>query len=75
MPGTIRTVGYALNGFAIGYTSGDHHVWKSEVDIQPMSACGNTAVFDVNFLLRDKSGNIDDRYGGWVDVLVIADLV
>ena len=29
----------------------------------------------VEFLLRDSSGNIDDAFEGWVDVLVIANLV
>jgi len=66
----------AIKGFVIGYTDGDHHVLKEEVRVHPgsVSINGATVDFRVDFLLRDSSGNIDDRYGGQVDVVVMADL-
>ncbi len=74
-PSRVRTAHAAIKGFSIGYTDSDHHIYQAEVDIDMASVIGPTVNFFVDFLLRDSSGNIDDRYGGWVEVLVIADLV
>ena len=72
----VRVADVAIKGFVIGYTDGDHHVLTEEVRVHPgsVSVTGPTVDFRVDFLIRDSSGNIDDRYGGSVDVLVMADL-
>src|SRR3954452_22502291 len=63
----------ALKGFAVGYTDGDHHVWRQEVDIDITGIRNNAVDVAVDLLLRDSSGNIDDRFDGSVEVLVIAE--
>jgi hypothetical protein len=70
----VRTANAAIKGFRIGYTDSDHHIYQMEVDVDMSSIVGPTVNFHVDFLFRDSSGYIDDRYGGWVEVLVIADL-
>ena len=63
----------AINGYSIMYNNNDHHVLAQKIDIDPPRVVGNTVFVDVNFLLRDSSGNIDDPFSGFVDVTVIAD--
>ncbi|CCH53132.1 hypothetical protein BN8_02203 [Fibrisoma limi BUZ 3] len=72
-PSNVRTAQIALNGFDIRYTDGDHHILRQLVDISEPTISGNSVSYRVSFLLRDGSGNIDDRYEGFVDTLVIAD--
>jgi hypothetical protein len=65
----------AIHGFDIGYTDGDHHVLRAKLDVSnvQIDQLDSQAVrFDVRYLFRDSSGNIDDRFNGWVDVLVFA---
>jgi hypothetical protein len=64
----------ALKGFNIGYTDGDHHIFRQEVDVDVIGIRNNAVDIAVDFLLRDSSGNIDDRFDGSVEVLVLADL-
>jgi|SRR6185369_7024176 hypothetical protein len=64
----------ALKGFNIGYTGGDHHIFREEVDVDITGIRNNAVDIAVNFLLRDSSGNIDDAYDGSVEVLVLAEL-
>jgi hypothetical protein len=73
----IRIADIAINGWDISYRNGDHHLLQQKIDcliesIVP-SGSGSTVNFRVDLLLRDSSGNIDDPFGGYVDVLVIAD--
>ncbi|MGA0556512.1 hypothetical protein ACO2Q8_07675 [Larkinella sp. VNQ87] len=71
---SIRRAEAALKSFNLGYTGEDHHVWRQEIEIRNVRIeAGNAVCFDVDFLIRDSSGNIDDRYNGWVDVLVMAE--
>ncbi|MBO0358735.1 hypothetical protein J0X19_12320 [Hymenobacter sp. BT186] len=72
-PSTVRTAQIALNGFDVQYTDGDHHILRQIVDIGEPRINGNAVTYDVKLLLRDGSGNIDDRYHGTVDTLIIAD--
>lgn len=62
----------AINGFDIGFTQSDHHLFREQVDVST-AINNNTVVVTVNFSLRDSSGTFDDAYGGFVDVLVIVD--
>ena len=62
----------AINGFDIGFTQSDHHLFREQVDA--VTAINNNTVnVTVNFALRDSSGTFDDAYNGFVDVLVIVD--
>lgn len=74
-PSSVRSAHVALNGFDVRYSDGDHHILRQIVDISDPRINGNAVSYDVTFLLRDGSGNIDDRYEGTVDTLIIADTV
>lgn len=71
----IRTAGAAINGFDVSFNNGDHNLLREKVDISPVTVSGRNATFTVNMLLRDSSGNIDDPYSGFVDVMLIADTI
>ncbi len=62
-----------LKGFQIGYTNGDHHVLRQEIDLDVVRINNNTVTVAADFLLRDSSGNIDDPFNGFVQCVVIAD--
>lgn len=72
----VRSAAVALNGFSIGFNNGEHPILKQEINIRQSDVRiqGNTVEFTVDFLMLDASGNIDDPFGGYVDVLVIADV-
>ena len=69
----VRHASTALSGFHIGYTDEDHEIYQLQIDVDTGGINGNNVNFHVDFLLRDSSGRIDDRFHGWVEVLVIAD--
>jgi len=71
----VRVAEVVLNGFDISFDNGDHHFKRLAIDCNLNSIMTNLVNFQVHTLLRDDSGNIDDPYGGWVEVMVIADLV
>jgi hypothetical protein len=64
----------ALNGFDVQFTDGDHHVFREVIDARIATVSNNTVTVGVSYLLRDSSGNIDDRYHGRVDALVLAEV-
>jgi len=74
-PSQVRSAQIALNGFDVRYTDGDHHILRQIVDISDPQINGSAVSYNVSLLLRDDSGNIDDRYQGTVDTLIIADTV
>jgi len=61
----------AINGFNIGFTNGDHHLLRTEIDASVVSVTLTTVRVRVTFSLRDSSGTFDDPYNGFVDVMVI----
>jgi hypothetical protein len=64
----------ALNGFDVQFTDSDHSFFRQIIDASIATVNNNTVTVGVKYLLRDSSGNIDDRYNGRVDVLVIAEV-
>lgn len=70
----VRRADVALNGFDIRFTDGDHHVFREKIDARIERITDRTVFVRVDYLLRDSSGNIDDRYEGRVDVLVMAEV-
>jgi hypothetical protein len=71
-----RSAVAAINGFSIGYTNSDHHLLREEIDVGTRIQNGTEGPevrVGVNFSLRDSSGNFDDAYGGFVDVVLIVD--
>jgi hypothetical protein len=72
-----RSAVAAINGFALGYTFSDHHLLREEIDVSTTIQNGTEGPevkVAVTLSLRDSSGNFDDAYGGYVDVVLIADL-
>jgi len=66
----------AINGFNIGYTNGDHHLLREQIDVATQIQNGTQGPevrVVVNFSLRDSSGTFDDAYSGFVDVVLIVD--
>jgi hypothetical protein len=62
----------AINGFDIGFSQSDHHLFRAQVDAGT-AIVNNIVNVTVNFALRDSSGTFDDAYYGFVEVLVIVD--
>jgi hypothetical protein len=73
-PSNINRADAALNGFDIGFTKEDHHLFREQIDIST-NFSSNVVSVTVNFALRDSSGTFDDPYNGYVDVLVLVDRV
>jgi len=74
--GTVHRATVVLSGFKISFANGEHPLLAEEIRInqQKTSFSGNHVDFTVDFLLRDASGNIDDPFVGFVEVVVIADV-
>ena len=70
----INRADAAINGFDIGFTQSDHHLFRAQVDANT-SVNNNVVNVTVNFSLRDSSGVFDDAYNGFVEVLVIVDRI
>ena len=63
--------GGAIEGFKFDFLDNDHHINVVEVDVDVTGTPGNIVEFTVECLYADK--NFDDRYEGYVSVLVIAE--
>ncbi len=73
-PSMVRVADASVKGFQIAYTNSDNEIKQLEIGINNITIVGTGVTFWVNLLLRDNSGNIDDPFQGWVDVLVTADV-
>lgn len=62
----------AIKSFIARFDNADHELHAFEI-VTSIQRIVNTKVFvKVNFLLRDDSGNIDDRYSGAVHVVGVS---
>lgn len=73
--GQVTNAECAVRGYNIKFTNSDRPLHEIEIDINRVSWHGNSVKFDIDFALRDASGTFDDPYAGFVEVLVIADVV
>jgi hypothetical protein len=64
----------AISAFDIRYDDSDHHVLREMIGAEVQNIDDATVFYQVQFLLRDDSGDIDDPFSGSVDVLVMAQL-
>jgi hypothetical protein len=64
----------ALNGFNSHYDGGDHNLLQHKIITNIDRIEGSRVFVKVTYLLRDSSGNIDDKFSGGVHVLVFADV-
>jgi len=69
----VIRAGVALNGFNLDFTGDvDRHINVVEADTDFVSITGNTVNFEVQCQYADV--NFDDPYGGYVTVLVVAEV-
>ncbi len=71
----VRSAQPVLKGYNISYTRSDRSILELEVDLDTVSVVGNSVTVGADFVLRDNSGHYDDPYDGWVNFVVIADVV
>jgi hypothetical protein len=71
----VRGAQVALQGFQMEFTDADHHIGTQRLVISGPEVSGNVVGFTAFLLFRDKSGTIDDRYSGFAEYLVAADVV
>jgi len=64
----------ALKGFNVTFDNGDHHVLQETIEASVFATNDNTVTVQVDFLLRDNSGNIDDPFSGSAAMLVLAEV-
>src|SRR5690348_12528222 len=68
----------AINGFDVRFNNADHPLHRLEINCANnprIIGPGRRSVeVEVAMLLRDHSGEIDDEFGGTIDVLCIAQI-
>ena len=71
----VTRCGVALNGFSLKFSDSDRPLHEMSVNVEEttLKTSGKNVSVKVAVLMRDKSGNIDDRYQGYADVLFIAE--
>src|SRR5262245_23653544 len=72
--GPVLRAETALHGFISHFSDDDHNFFEHKILTSVDRIEGNRVFVKVTYLLRDKSGNIDDNFGGAVHVLVLADV-
>src|SRR5262245_28203210 len=72
-PRPVRVAVAGLSGYTASYTSGDHHLGRSEIRLET-GILNNTVTVTGTFGLRDWSGDWDDPYNGTLDFVVLAEL-
>lgn len=70
-PRPVTSAGGAIEGFKFDFLDNDHHINIVEIDVDITGTPVNTVEFTFECLYADK--NFDDRYEGYVSVLVIAE--
>jgi hypothetical protein len=73
-PVQVRKAESFINGYNIGFTGTDHHIFRQEINTAIRAINGNVVTVRAVFSLRDSSGTFDDAYDGFIDVVVVADL-
>lgn len=70
----VKLADAAIKGFNIQFVGSDHNFYLGEVNVREVKFSGNLVKFIVDLGLRDFSGDWDNNYSGWVNVLVTADV-
>lgn len=70
--GDVEQAEAAITSFDIGFENGEHPIWKEHVEVSAKRAGNGKVEVEMDALIRDSSGNIDDPFGGEVEVLVVA---
>lgn len=70
-PTTVQKAEAVLNGFSVGFTSSDHHLFRQQIDATVTRIYAGSVTVRVDWALRDSSGYFDDPFDGYIDVVVI----
>jgi hypothetical protein len=76
-PSDIISAESFINGFNIGFDNDEHPILRMEINTRadrPVNLNRRVRVFAV-FSIRDNSGNFDDPYSGFIDVVVVVNRV
>lgn len=69
----VRQAQACLKGWEVQFQGQDRELHHIHVDIDVTGVAGNIVNVAADFGLRDRSGNFDDPYRGFVQGVVIAD--
>ena len=70
-PSNVISAESFINGFNIGFDDDEHPVLRIEVNTRANHPVNRTVTVFAVFSIRDNSGNFDDRYSGFIDVVVV----
>ena len=70
---TVNSAAGAMNGFKLDYISDDHHINVIEANTVITNVNGSFVSYRIACQFADK--NFDDEYSGFIDILLIADVV
>lgn len=71
--GPVTNACCVLEGFDYGYTDGDHHVWRTTINLE-CRIDRDVVTVVATYGFRDSSGHWDDRYDGAIRFCVIANV-
>lgn len=69
-----QNVEVTVSGFEAKYSDKDHELLELKVDTSITEKTTRSVKVMGSFLLRDSSGNIDDRYEGFIKGVVFAEM-
>jgi hypothetical protein len=72
--GSVKTAEAVLKGFGIKFSRDERKFYHEEIDLDIIRIEENAVTVKADFLIRDKSGDIDDFFEGWIQAVVIADI-
>ena len=70
---TVNSAAAAMNGFKFDYADDDHHINVIEANTAVVNVSGSLVTYRIVARFADK--NFDDEYSGFIDVLLVADVV
>ena len=70
---TVNSAGAAMNGFKLDYASDDHHINVIEANTTVENVNGSFVSYRVICQFADK--DFADEYSGFIEVLLVADVV
>jgi hypothetical protein len=72
-PSRVTKARSFVNGFNIGFVNSEHPLRSVEINTRVDAVDEEDVDVVATFALRDNSGNFDDRYQGFIDVVVVVD--
>ena len=75
LPSDVKRAVAFVNGFKIGFTNSEQPLGQMEINTRVSKIDKKKVVVELVFRLRDKSGNFDNEYEGFIEVGLIVDRV